>query len=620
MVESSGAVGRRRSAAAADIVWVGEGPESDGVVREELEGRLEVYASIEAVPDRRATGQRGPEIWVIDSTVPGTGDHLRRARRRAGAVVLLGDPDAISESRGQAELSADGGGIAEAEVRVVPVQTPPTALVTLIDALDALLASRREAKATAQALEVAWETIADRHAAVGELSRRVDFLDEQIDYLTHHDLQTGVANRTALVEALTYELERAERMGGYGFAVMGLEFGPMTRLDACLGLEEDLLRRLSGRLLGYLEEGTLVGRLSDSRFAVLLRGVDEEGAVREFAAQLWEAVSDPVQVEGKSFAVRGKCGAVIGEGNPGGACGLLRDMELTLMRAEDGESGTIEVFDSVRDRQILERIRLESEVLGDLEAGRFQLHFQPIVSLTDGGLAGFEALVRWNHAERGQLPAAEFIPVAEQQGLIGAIDEWVLRESCRQLVKWQTSYGEAAPFLSINISRCNLLDPEFAPAVVDIIREMGAPADLLRFEITETAMIRVDELADHNLEALTEAGVSLWVDDFGVGSSSMTSLQALPVDGIKLDRNFLSAPSPAHLGGSLIEAAVEMGRNLGLDVVAEGVETSGDLERVRPMDCRYVQGYFFSAGIDSVGAEQMMDEGVVSEDVGGRIS
>lgn len=233
---------------------------------------------------------------------------------------------------------------------------------------------------------------------------------------------------------------------------------------------------------------------------------------------------------------------------------------------------------------------------GGLGRDEFELYYQPIVDLGEGHPTGVEALIRWDHDERGFLRAGDFIPEAERTGVIRQIDQWALRRACSHVERWSSEGGGQTPFVAVNISRVNLADPRFGRRAAEVIRESEVEADDLRIEITETAMDRDDEVLRDNVGRIAETGVPIWLDDFGVGAASMQSLQRLPISGIKIDREFLAQGSDAA-GAGIFEALVEMGRLLDLELVAEGIETDRELERARAAGCEWGQGYRFSKSV-----------------------
>ncbi|MFB6262476.1 MAG: putative bifunctional diguanylate cyclase/phosphodiesterase [Bradymonadaceae bacterium] len=422
--------------------------------------------------------------------------------------------------------------------------------------------------------------------------------------------ETG--DRRTFCRRLESELRRAESDGSHGFAVIRIHSQFARWIDNCFQADGSFGRAVCRRLAESSGDGCLAVRFGREEFAVLSIGVSgpEEAAAR--AETLLSEMSAPIAFDDKEFIIHASAGVVFGDGRREQPKQVLDDADFALSRAMRSSGPTIELYSVEEQEGLTEALELGGQVLRGLENDEFTLHFQPIVRPGDGGVEGFECLVRWDHPERGLLPAGEFIPVLERSGAIDKLDQWVLRQSCRRLARWDDQHPDDRPFLSVNVSRRELVIPEFGDVVRETVESTAVDPDRLRFELTETAMVEEPETVCSNVEKIGELGGRIWVDDFGVGQSSMACLQRLPVDGIKLDRTFLQGDD----GGdrSLVEALLAFGDQLDMEVVVEGVETRSEYERVTDLECDLVQGFYFCRGVDDESATAILEDGLVFDE------
>lgn len=279
--------------------------------------------------------------------------------------------------------------------------------------------------------------------------------------------------------------------------------------------------------------------------------------------------------------------------------------------------GEIAAADS-EDLVDLDRQTLARRLARDLAQGHFELHYQPIVDMRNGRAAGFESLIRLHDRDDGIVPASEFIPFVEENRLIDQLDEWVLGRACETARAWSEKRGRREPFLTVNVSRHSLADEGFGRRAAATIRDSGVDPSQLRIEITETEIVEQKKVLRSNVERIAETGVPIWIDDFGVGASSIRCLQTLPVTGVKIDRVFVSEGAGGRLrDAEILEAVVELGKSLGMQLVAEGVETVDELARVSATGCRYVQGFLFSRSVGPERVEGFFDESLMPAAAGG---
>jgi EAL domain-containing protein (putative c-di-GMP-specific phosphodiesterase class I) len=287
---------------------------------------------------------------------------------------------------------------------------------------------------------------------------------------------------------------------------------------------------------------------------------------------------------------------------------LLQRAGVAMTRAKTAGRARYEMFDRAMQARAVARLRMETDLRGAVERGEFVLYYQPLVSLDTGRVTELEALLRWNHPERGIVPPLEFIPLAEETGLITRIGSWVLRESCRQVREWQQRYPRAVPLsLSVNLSVKQFAQPDFVAHVAGTVRSSGLDPRCLKLEITESVAIDDPDRTRGMLEELRKLGVRMYLDDFGTGYSSLGHLHQLSLDAIKIDRSFVRRMSEGPIHLQLVHTVRDLARNIGVTVIAEGVETAAQLEALRGIGCESAQGYLFSRPVPVEEVAQLLE-------------
>lgn len=431
-------------------------------------------------------------------------------------------------------------------------------------------------------------------------------MEDELRSAARTDKLTGLANRALFCDRLQRAVSRSKRIKDYRFAVLFLDFDRFKLLNDTLGhdvgdlLLQEIARRLrqtvrSGDSLSREACENVTARFGGDEFVVLLDGIRSPADAVVVADRLLEAFAQPYQLgEHEAFSTA-SIGIVTSDMPADSAEEVVRNADTAMYEAKLRGKARYVVFDGSMHERAQNRLCLENDLRKALDSGQLMLMYQPIVSLDGGEVAGFEALIRWNHPERGLIPPGEFVPIAEDTGLILPIGEWVLREACRQLAAWRQSLGDAAPrSISVNLSRNQLAQEDLPMTIRRILEETGVPPSCVHLELTESAMMRDVKSATRMLHTIKETGVKLSLDDFGTGYSSLSCLHQFPLDILKIDQSFVANLDRGRHFMALIDAAVQLARNLRIHVVAEGVETVDQIAALLAMECEFGQGYIFS--------------------------
>jgi len=420
---------------------------------------------------------------------------------------------------------------------------------------------------------------------------------QRVNHLACHDVLTGLSNRLAFRQEAEHALQRARR--GEGFALLYLDLDRFKDVNDTLGhpVGDLLLREVASRLSQEVRETDVVARLGGDEFAVIQSGVNQPAGAQILAGRLIDAVGQPYSIEDHSVIIGVSIGIALSDGASGttDADTLMRNADLALYRAKEDGRGDLRFFDPDMDALAQGRRKLELDLRRALEEGEFDLHYQPLVSLSDRTVTGFEALLRWHHPTRGLVPPADFIGLAEEIGLIVPLGEWVLRTACAEAAGWDALVGNRdAPLVAVNVSAVQFLAGQLVETVQQALAASGLPPGRLELEVTESVLLRDGDRTLRTLHALRALGVRIAMDDFGTGYSSLSYLRNYPFDKIKIDQSFVRNLADGQESGAIIRAVAALGASLRITTLAEGVETSAQLEQLVTNGCTEVQGYFFS--------------------------
>ena len=477
--------------------------------------------------------------------------------------------------------------------------------IVLLDAREHAWTERERVVAAELAASAATELALRRALAVREAA------EEHLRHGSLHDTLTGLANRALFMDRLGQAMRRARRHEQARFCVLFLDLDRFKVVNDSLGHEagDRLLVAVSRRLQACVRSEDTVARLGGDEFAVLVEHVeDEHGAVR-VAERIHLSLAAPINLGGYDVFTSASIGIVPSAVELEEAEYVLRGADMAMYRAKSAGRSRYELFDREMHALALTRLQTETDLRHAIERDEFVLHYQPIVSLATGQLSGFEALVRWRHPERGLVPPMEFIPVAEEMGLIVPIGQGVLHEACRQLREWQRRFPRTEPLaMAVNLSPKQFTQPNLVTHVADALSQHGLPPRCLRLEITESMIVENAVYTAGMLGQLQGLGVQVYLDDFGTGYSSLSYLHRLPFDAIKIDREFVEEMTRSAKAFQLVDVVRTLAQNIGGTVIAEGVETTEQLIALRDLGCEHAQGYYFSKPLDAAGVEALLGE------------
>lgn len=434
-------------------------------------------------------------------------------------------------------------------------------------------------------------------------------------YRTYHDPLTGLPNRRLLIR----QIQQVNRSQGSEsqklIAILFLDFDRFKTINDGLGhlAGDHLLMQISRRLQEQSQPQILVGRVGGDEFALCLNQISQAQEVTAFADALQKHLSQPFYWQNQEIYITASIGIAlecVGQNFQAGE--LLRYADIAMYRAKELGTARHEVFVEGMDTQAVERWQLETDLRAGLQNQEFQLYYQPIISLKTGKIAGFEALVRWVSNKRGFVSPGDFIPLAEETGLIVPLGQWILQEACQQIQRWHEQFPQIVPLImSVNLSGRQFTQPDLVKQIQKILDEVNIEGDRLKLEITESMMMNDVETAIDLLRRLKGLGLRLSIDDFGTGYSSLSYLHRFPVDTLKVDRSFvgrMEEGSDSEKYIQIVRTIISLGHNLDLDVIAEGIETEAQVRVLESLNCEYGQGYYFSKPLSAKDAEELLNQ------------
>jgi diguanylate cyclase (GGDEF)-like protein/PAS domain S-box-containing protein len=441
--------------------------------------------------------------------------------------------------------------------------------------------------------------------------------EEQLLHQSLHDSLTGLPNRALFMDRLSQSITRCSR-GKSFFAVLYLDVDRFKVINDSLGhaLGDEFLVQMAGRLRSIIREADTLARMGGDEFAVISEQVLNLSGAINVAERILEEMRKPFVIAGREIYTSVSIGIICCTGPCGAPEEVLRDADLTMYRAKSLGKARFEIFDNKLQEQAIELLTRETEFRRAMARKEFELFYQPIVDLASGQVASLEALVRWRHPKRGLVLPMEFIPIAEENGLILPLGRWVLEEACLRLAELQKKFPKLQPLcMSVNISAKQFMQTDLSIMLKSLLEETGLNPATVELEITESVVMEKGEASIGRLERLKTLGVKLFVDDFGTGYSSLSYLHRFPIDMLKIDKSFITEIDSQGGHTEIVRAIAGLGLNLGLGLIAEGVETKAQLEAIRDMGCHRAQGFYFAQPMPVAALDDFLGSPLAVDDI-----
>jgi diguanylate cyclase (GGDEF)-like protein len=425
-------------------------------------------------------------------------------------------------------------------------------------------------------------------------------VQQQLIHDALHDSLTGLPNRALLIERIEFTIAHAKRNPDYKYGLLFIDLDRFKVINDSLGhlIGDQLLIAVSNLLQECVRENDLVARLGGDEFVILLDGIKNIQDATSIGERIQQKMRSPFELQNQNIFTSASIGIVFSSIEYSNSADLMRDADIAMYRAKDKGKARYTIFDQTMYDETLKLVELENNLRFALKRGELNMHYQPIISLDSNHLVGFEALIRWQHPERGAISPVEFIPIAEDTGLILDIGEWLLRESCRQLQAWRKQFASIPQIdslkMSINLASQQLQEPEFINKLDQILLETGLDGSSLRLEITESVLIEPEGSIQKTLRQIKNRNIKLSIDDFGTGYSSLSYLRRFPIDNLKIDRSFIHQMNFDSENFEIVRLIITLAKTLGMKTISEGVETALQLNQLKGLGCEFAQGYLFS--------------------------
>jgi diguanylate cyclase (GGDEF)-like protein/PAS domain S-box-containing protein len=549
-------------------------------------------------------------IWEIDRDG-------RRLRLRAGLEDRV-----VGSARASAARDSHAGAALDSRLHVIVddwsserrFSMPPALRVTSVRSSLAVLIDGKESPfgvLDVHSTEPNRFTPQDVHF----LQASANVLADAIERHATDQALRGLPNRPSFVDSLGEALKRST-LSGSPVGILFLDLDNFKLINDSMGHHagDELLCAVAPRLRAHLRPGDIVARFGGDEFGILVDRLADEDEAVAIADRIAAAFAEPYAMGGVEHFVSASVGIAVARPSsrePIDADSLIRDADAAMYRAKERGRARCELFDAEMRAGALRRLEVERELRQALERHELELYYQPLLALRSGEITGLEALVRWRHPQRGLLDPSDFVPVAEDSGLIEPIGRWVQEKACRQVLEWHELQPDRRPFdVSVNLSARQVTHRDFAASLGEILTSSGLDPVHLRLEITESALVEESATAVGTLEELSELGIGLVLDDFGTGYSSLAYLNRFPFDGLKIDRSFVEALGVEQERTAIVEAIIGMARALSLDVIAEGVENEAQLSELDRLGCDYAQGHLFSRALPAEKISALLSEGI----------
>ncbi|MDJ0600080.1 MAG: EAL domain-containing protein [Crocosphaera sp.] len=434
--------------------------------------------------------------------------------------------------------------------------------------------------------------------------------EEQLQYNATHDPLTNLPNRILFMDRLKHAIERQKRHPNFTFTVLFLDLDEFKIINDSLGhsIGDKLLQEIAHRLQDGLRSNDTLARLGGDEFTILLEDIENIKDAIKIAKRIHLDLTKPFIIDQQDIFINTSIGIALSGSGYEKATEILRDADTAMYRAKADGKACYAIFDRKMHERAVSRLQLETDLRIGINKQEFSLYYQPIISLKTGQLTGFEALIRWHHPHKNLISPAEFIPIAEETGLIIPIGEWTLKEACQQMKKWQTQFPNYSHLkVAVNLSSKQLKCTNLLNTIDEILKDTKLDNKSLKLEITETLLMENLQTATEILLQIQERGIEICLDDFGTGYSSLSYLHRFPVNTLKIDRSFVMRMEPNNENAEIVRAIVSLAHILGLDIIAEGVETELQLAQLRWLDCEQGQGYFFAQPLTEEEVEDLLN-------------
>lgn len=433
--------------------------------------------------------------------------------------------------------------------------------------------------------------------------------EEIISYQANHDLLTGLPNRTLLKDRLSLAISHSRR-NDQSLAVLFLDLDRFKLINDTLGhvAGDELLQSVSARLKDCLREGDTLARVGGDEFMLLLPEVRTDEDSARVAEKIIQVLKQPFVIDGHDVFVSVSIGVAIYPRDGKTLDSLIKNADIAMYHIKERGKDGVQFFSQHMNATLSRYLSLESGMRKALELNQFRVYYQPQVDVASGQIVGLEALIRWQHPTRGLLPPMEFVPLAEESGLIVPIGEWLLRTACEEIARWRRA-GLPAVRIAVNLSALQVEQPHFVDRVIAVLDQFELPGSVLELEITENVIMKDMDIVVQKLRQLSGRGIRIAIDDFGTGYSSLSYLRKLPIHTLKIDRSFVHDIRHGSGDGSIVTAIVAMAKGLRLKLIAEGVEHTAQLEYLRALGCHEMQGYLFSRPLEAGQARRLIANG-----------
>lgn len=435
------------------------------------------------------------------------------------------------------------------------------------------------------------------------------FSEDQLIYQAFHDNLTNLPNRLLFIDRLEMALKKSKRLTEHLFAILFIDLDQFKVINDSLGhlIGDRLLIAVSKILANSVRSFDTVARLGGDEFAILLDDIANAQEALDVTNRIHDHLRNEIEIDSHKILTSASIGIVIGSHDYEHANELLRDADIALYRAKEKGRSCHEIFNRVMYDLVIKRLQIENELRQAIAHEDFLVYYEPIVCLKTMTIRGFEALVRWQHPNRGLVTAGEFIPICEETGMIIALGKWVLQNACRQIQLWNQEYPSLNLTINVNLSGKQLTSPQIIETIDEVLQETGIATTCLNLEITETILIENTEVAIGVFQELCKRNIQLSLDDFGTGFSSLSYLQRFPVNIIKIDRSFISKIHSGDHNIEIVKAIIALAHAMNIKVIAEGIELTEQITQLQAWDCDFAQGYFFARSLSAADASDLLE-------------